>query len=278
MVTILKTLGDRSDVGAVRRELDDDHMHMVLIVDGGRRLLTTITRSDLRTSIPDSTEAISVGRLAGRTTRPSTPIIDITARLNRSGERRLAVTDDQGRMLGLLCLKRDRTGTAATTVSPHGRMSMDGYAADELTVAIAVGQEQRPRAHLARRSHGSDCRGRSADPTPADYRTAADSFRLRAASSSYLVGEWVTEAATVGAGSSWQRLSNPYRLATGCMSRQNEYWKLFLDCSARFALDFRTARSGQLISSISKRPADPACSLPLIYRYADNRYPKPSLG
>ena len=110
MVTIVKTLGDRSDVGAVRRELGDDHVHMVLVVDEGRRLLTTITRSDLSSSIPNSTAAIRVGRMAGRTTRPSTPIIDITAQLNRTGERRMAVTDEQGHLLGLLCLKRDRTG------------------------------------------------------------------------------------------------------------------------------------------------------------------------
>jgi hypothetical protein len=110
MVTIPKTLGEQSDVGTVRRELDDDHVHMVLVVDDQQRLLTTITRSDLPLSVPNSMRAIEVGQLVGRTTRPTTPIIDITAWLDRTGERRLAVTDDRGRLLGLLCLKRNRTG------------------------------------------------------------------------------------------------------------------------------------------------------------------------
>ncbi|WP_170860956.1 CBS domain-containing protein [Trujillonella endophytica] len=109
-MTIPKTLGYESDVGAVRRELYDDHVHMVLVVDDQQRLLTTITSSDLPSAVPNSMRAIEVGRLDGRTTRPSTPITDITARLGRSGERRLAVTDDHGRLLGLLCLKRSRTG------------------------------------------------------------------------------------------------------------------------------------------------------------------------
>jgi hypothetical protein len=110
MVTMPKTLGDQSDVGTVRRELDDDHVHMVLVVDDQHRLLTTITRSDLPSSVPDSVRAVAVGRLAGRTTRPSASISAITSRLNRTGERRLAVTDGRGRLLGLLCLKRSRTG------------------------------------------------------------------------------------------------------------------------------------------------------------------------
>lgn len=110
MVTIPKVLDGQSDVGAVRRELDNDHVHLVLVVDEHQRLLTTITRSDVPSSIPNSTRAIEVGRLAGRTIRPSTPIVDVTALLVRTGERRLAVTDDEGRLLGLLCLKRSQAG------------------------------------------------------------------------------------------------------------------------------------------------------------------------
>ncbi|GAA4558651.1 hypothetical protein GCM10023175_65190 [Pseudonocardia xishanensis] len=110
MVTIPKTLDQQSDVGAVRRQLVDDHVHIVLIVDEHRRLLTTITRSDLSSSVPDSARAVDVGRLAGRTTRASMPISDVTSQLDRTGERRMAVTDNQGRLLGLLCLKQSRRG------------------------------------------------------------------------------------------------------------------------------------------------------------------------
>jgi predicted transcriptional regulator len=109
MVTIPKTHGIGTPLADIRSLFEDDHIHMALIVGDGR-LITTIERSDLAEPLPEWTPAYQVGTLVGRTINPDRPLKEITAVLKRSGRRRLAVTDGSGGLLGLLCLKRDRTG------------------------------------------------------------------------------------------------------------------------------------------------------------------------
>jgi CBS domain-containing protein len=83
---------------------------MALIVATDGRLVTTIERSDLAAAIPDSAPAGELGTLAGRTVRPTDPLDAATAAMLRERRRRLAVVDDSGLLLGLLCLKENGTG------------------------------------------------------------------------------------------------------------------------------------------------------------------------
>src|SRR5919206_425323 len=54
--------------------------------------------------------ALPLARLTDRTVAPEVPLADVHELLLRTGRRRLAVVDGAGRLLGLLCLKRRRTG------------------------------------------------------------------------------------------------------------------------------------------------------------------------
>ncbi|GAA1903412.1 hypothetical protein GCM10009737_00010 [Nocardioides lentus] len=108
MVTDPKRLPATATAGRARAVLDDGHVHMVLLVDGDR-LAGTVVRDDLE-AVADDRPALGVARLAGRTVDPTVPADAALAELQARGQRRLAVVDADGRLLGLLCLKRRRTG------------------------------------------------------------------------------------------------------------------------------------------------------------------------
>ncbi|MBO4257902.1 CBS domain-containing protein [Streptomyces griseorubiginosus] len=110
MVTCPKTLGPRSDVDDLRTLFNDDHVHMALVVAPDGRLITTIERPDVPAAAPGSAAATAFGTLEGRTVPPSDPLYTAATRMALDGRRRLAVIDDSGRLLGLLCLKRSGTG------------------------------------------------------------------------------------------------------------------------------------------------------------------------
>jgi hypothetical protein len=109
MVTGPKIHGMDTLLEDIRSLFEDDHVHMALIVAEGL-LITTIERSDLLEPFSGSTPACQVGTLMGRTISPDRPLDGVTAALKRSGRRRLAVADGSDELLGLLCLKRDRSG------------------------------------------------------------------------------------------------------------------------------------------------------------------------
>jgi predicted transcriptional regulator len=110
MVTAPKILGPDATVNQIRLLFEDDHVHMAVIVDGDRRLLTAIDRSDIPPAIDGTARASSLGTVAGRTINPDCLLSMATSGLQSSGRRRLAVTDEQNRLLGLLCLKRSGNG------------------------------------------------------------------------------------------------------------------------------------------------------------------------
>ena len=110
MVAWPKTHGPESGLDEIQTLFEDDHVHMALIVAADGRLLTTIERSDITTVSLSYTTVAELGTLVNRTVAPSDALDSATAALQRNGRRRLAVVDDSGRLLGLLCLKRDRTG------------------------------------------------------------------------------------------------------------------------------------------------------------------------
>jgi hypothetical protein len=104
-----KLCHEDSTVGDVRAVFAGDHVHAVLITSG-TRLLTVIERADLGPEAPDSAPAARLGQLTGRVIAP-TASADIALRqMIADGRRRLSVVGPDGRLLGLLCLKRSGTG------------------------------------------------------------------------------------------------------------------------------------------------------------------------
>jgi hypothetical protein len=110
MITCPKTHGLDAGIDEVLAFFADEHVHMALIVTPDRRLVTTIERPDLAASSVARTPAAELGTLTGRTADPAQALDGVTALLRRERRRRLAVIDGRGRLLGLLCLKRDGTG------------------------------------------------------------------------------------------------------------------------------------------------------------------------
>ncbi len=110
MVTCPKTDGPECGLAAIRAFFTDDHVHMALIVAADGRLVTTIERPDLAAVTSTSARVAELGTLIGRTAGPTDLLGAATSMLLRQGRRRLAVVDHDGRLLGLLCLKRDGAG------------------------------------------------------------------------------------------------------------------------------------------------------------------------
>jgi len=96
-------------IGDARAFFADSHKHLMLLVDDGR-LRGTLVRRDLPTSAADDLPALSVAVLRGRTVAPDADLERVRGDLVQRERRRLAVVDDTGRLLGLLCLKKHQRG------------------------------------------------------------------------------------------------------------------------------------------------------------------------
>jgi CBS domain-containing protein len=118
---VVRTVGDamlttpvRHPLGATVREIrdffDDDHVHAALIVGPAGYLAAVVERGDIAHSQPADTAAVSLGRLAGRIVLEDTSLAAIQRAMNATGRRRAAVVSEDGRLLGLLCLKASRAG------------------------------------------------------------------------------------------------------------------------------------------------------------------------
>jgi len=98
-----------STVGQLRQLFADRHVHAALIV-ADEVLITVVDRDDVRSALPANTPAASLGTLAGRTVAPTASLQAVRQQMTSDGRRRLAVIDEQQRLLGLLCLKRGQNG------------------------------------------------------------------------------------------------------------------------------------------------------------------------
>ena len=87
----------------------DTHIHMLLLTRDGI-LHGTLVRNDLPPSLDPRRPAVSLATIAERTICPTRSLDEATQRLNRSMARRLAVTNADRSLVGLLCLKRTRLG------------------------------------------------------------------------------------------------------------------------------------------------------------------------
>lgn len=95
-------------VGEVRRIFADDHVHAVLLVCD-KRLLSVVERGDIPARAPASAQACRLGRLGDRVITAGAPV-ELAYEQLRGGGRRLAVVDEMGDLIGLVCLKRSRNG------------------------------------------------------------------------------------------------------------------------------------------------------------------------
>lgn len=121
-----KTLPATASVGDVRRLLGD-HVHAALLVDGPR-LAGVVVRDDLE-GAGDDEPALALGALAGRTVRSGTPLAAAQAALQASGQRRVAVVDAEGALVGLLCRKRKGDGWCTDAGVAARRREREGPAA-----------------------------------------------------------------------------------------------------------------------------------------------------
>ena len=104
-----KTMPAGASVEEARAALANDHVHLVLLTDGST-LVGTLARTDLPPEAPGSGPALPWSTLRDRTVPATAPADAVPAILAARGLRRLAVVDDDGTLLGLICLKRRRTG------------------------------------------------------------------------------------------------------------------------------------------------------------------------
>lgn len=95
-------------VGEARSVLDARPKTRVLLLVEHGMLVSVVTRDDLAGADDDAALAITFGSLDGRTVAPDAPID--TTREQMARERRVAVVAADGRLLGLLCLKRSGAG------------------------------------------------------------------------------------------------------------------------------------------------------------------------
>ena len=116
MVRAPKTLPADASLAQAWSALDDDHVHMLLLTDRGR-LVGTLLRSDLPGEIEVADEdglgaqaALPYAVMAGRTVASQRSAEETRRLLVRGSQRRLAVVEPNGGLLGLLCLKRQLTG------------------------------------------------------------------------------------------------------------------------------------------------------------------------
>lgn len=100
-------------VAQAREQFRDDHVHAVLLVDGGK-LVAIVERADIGAA-PPGRPARLTGRLAGRVTAPDADLGAAWQAMTTHRRRRLAVVDDRGVLLGLLCLKRSGLGFCSDT-------------------------------------------------------------------------------------------------------------------------------------------------------------------
>ena len=109
MITEPTTFDAGITVGVARTSLARPKQHLVLLVEG-RHLVGTLAADDLPDDVADDAPARDHAHLEDRTARPTDTVAELWERLDHAGARRLAVVDDAGDLLGLVCVKRSRSG------------------------------------------------------------------------------------------------------------------------------------------------------------------------
>ena len=128
-----KVSGPGATVAQVRALLARAKVHNALLVDETGRLLAVVEPADLEGHGDDESVlgAVGAGTLAGRTVHADDELDPSWSHLRTEGRRRLAVVDDDGLLVGLLCLKRHGAGFCSDA---------DVRAREQERLASAVGQ------------------------------------------------------------------------------------------------------------------------------------------
>ena len=109
MLRFPKTLPAHASVEDARAVLANDHVHMVLLTEGGA-LVGTLVRADLPRTAKGCSAALPRSTLRGRTVLPDARVDAVQEMLVGRRLRRMAVVDHGGTLLGLLCHKRTGQG------------------------------------------------------------------------------------------------------------------------------------------------------------------------
>lgn len=109
MITNPKTHSAEITVSEADDAFADPHVHMLLLTRGGA-LHGTLLRADLGPHLDPRRPAIELATLGGRTIGQDRHIDDALQLFNQLQTRRLAVTDINHTLLGLLCLNRTLRG------------------------------------------------------------------------------------------------------------------------------------------------------------------------
>src|ERR1700755_3251716 len=96
--------------GEIRDFFDDDHVHAALIVGPAGYLAAVVERTDLARSRDPGAAAVTLGKLTGRTVLENVSLPALQRTMSMAGRRRAAVIRDDGKLVGLLCLKASRAG------------------------------------------------------------------------------------------------------------------------------------------------------------------------
>lgn len=98
-------------IGAARAAFaSGPKLHLLLLIREGR-VIGTLDRGDLADpAVAADSPALALAELEGRTVAPDVPAEPLRKDMLATGIRRLAVVDDEMRLLGLLCLKSSGTG------------------------------------------------------------------------------------------------------------------------------------------------------------------------
>ncbi|GAA4557842.1 CBS domain-containing protein [Pseudonocardia xishanensis] len=108
MVRFPKTCTPTTTVRQAREVFEDGHVHALLVVERGL-LLAVVECGDLVDRAADE-HLRRLGTLRGRTIGTAADADAVRVAMHTAGRRRLAVVDGDGRLLGLLCLKRSGAG------------------------------------------------------------------------------------------------------------------------------------------------------------------------
>jgi CBS domain-containing protein len=152
--------GLSTTVAQVNEAFLDDHLHAVLVVDGTGTLSTVIERADTE-GIASNVPAVSIGRLHGRTIGPHVLLAEARRVLDAGRHRRLAVVDDDGVLLGLLCLKRSGRGFCADSdiaARRRGRLGLS-HALEFGTRAASAEMRRQPVEPIHILPDGPGCTG-----------------------------------------------------------------------------------------------------------------------
>lgn len=134
-----RTLPADARIAAVRAAFADDHVHMLLLTEGDT-LVGTLLRDDLEAAGGDDVLAVELATLVDRTVSPDVPAEQARRWLVARGLRRLAVVEEDGTLLGLLCLKRRLTGFCSDAdVAARAAEGLERAAAGPHVLAEQVG-------------------------------------------------------------------------------------------------------------------------------------------